>query len=51
MALFKHCYEAGWTEAISEGKNPSKKIMQWDFTRLAEGFDFNAWLPWNYQES
>lgn len=50
-ALFKYCYEKGWQEELALGKNPEKKIMQWDFCRLQEGFDFNAWLPWYYKRS
>lgn len=50
-ALFKYCYEKGWEEELAKGKNPEKKIMQWDFCRLQEGFDFDVWLPWNYKKS
>ena len=50
VALFKHCYEKGWTRALYDGKDPSKKIMQWDFTELAQDFDFSVWLPWHYKK-
>ncbi len=50
VALFKHCYEEGWMRALYDGKNPVKKIMLWDFTKLAQGFDFSACLPWKYKK-
>lgn len=31
VALFKHCYEEGWTRVLYDGKNLGKKIMQWDY--------------------
>ena len=42
-ALYKYCIEKKWTEEIKNGKNPEKKIIDWDMKTLSEGFDFNEW--------
>ena len=42
-ALCKYCIEKKWTEEIKNGKNPEKKIIDWDMKTLSEGFDFNEW--------
>ena len=42
-ALYKYCIEKKWTEEIKNGKNPEKKIIDWDMKELSKGFDFNEW--------
>ena len=42
-SLYKYCIEKKWTEEIKNGKNPEKKIIDWDMKTLSEGFDFNEW--------
>ena len=42
-SLYKYCIEKKWTEEIKNGKNPEKKIIDWDMKELSKGFDFNEW--------
>ena len=48
QALHDYCFDRAWTQAYQEGKSADKKIIQWDLEKLAEGFDYRPWLPWNW---
>ena len=50
QALHDYIFNAAWTQAYQEGKDPSKKIMQWKMEKYREGFDWEPWLPWNWKE-
>ena len=36
-----------WTRQLADGKKPNKRITSYNFKELREGFDFDAWMPWN----
>lgn len=51
QALHDYCFDRAWTEAYREGKSGDKKIMRWDMKKLAEGFNYDPWLPWNWHRA
>ena len=44
-ALYVYCVEEAWSKALADGKDPNRKLMQYDMVKLRAGFDFAAWLP------
>ena len=44
-ALYLYCVEEAWSRALSDGKDPNRRIMKYDMEELQKGFDFAAWLP------
>ena len=44
-ALYLHCVEEAWSQALYDGKDPNRRIMKYDMEELQKGFDFAAWLP------
>ena len=44
-ALYQHWVEEAWSRALSDGKDPNRRIMKYDMEELQKGFDFAAWLP------
>ena len=51
QALHDYCFDRAWTEAYRGGKSGDKKIMRWDMKKLADGFNYDPWLPWNWHRA